>query len=74
MRLIFAPISPACRPLAAAKPEPPAAASAGTSNRKLHGMAILTAAIATWEANISLRTVDSQRLAIVSIATVPATG
>src|SRR5271166_1151195 len=43
MRLSFAPMRPARRPLTSAKPDPPAAASAGISKMKPHGMAVLTA-------------------------------
>src|SRR6266702_3405017 len=73
LRLIFAPISPARRPFATAKPEPPAAISVGTSSRKPHGMAVLTAIIVAWGANNSLRAGESQKIAIARIATAPAT-
>jgi hypothetical protein len=74
MRLIFAPTSPARRPFASTKPEPPAAASAGMSNRKPHGMAVLTMVTVVWDANSSLRAVESQKVAIVRIASAPASG
>src|SRR6185503_4607401 len=74
MRLIFAPTSPVRRPLANAKPEPPAAISAGISNRKPHGIAVLTLMMIASDANISARVVESQNVAIVRIASAPATG
>jgi hypothetical protein len=74
MRLIFVQISPVRRPFARIKPEPPAAASAGISNRKLHGMAVLTAVTTAGEANSSAMAVESQNVAIVRIATAPSTG
>src|SRR4051812_37832698 len=74
MRLSFVPIRPACRPFANAKPEPPAAISAGTSNRKPQGMAVLTCATVACVANSSDRAVESQKIAIVMIATAPAAG
>jgi len=74
MRLIFAPISPARPPLAKERPEPPAAASAGISNRKPHGMAVLTAMTTAWDANSSVNAVESQKVTIVRIASASATG
>jgi len=66
--------SPACRPFASAKPEPSAAIRAGTSNRKPHGIAVLTNITIAWDANSSVSAVESQKVAMATIATAPATG
>ena len=55
-------------------PVPPVAASAGTSSRKPQGIASLTLAICAWLPNASTRTVDSQKIAISRVASVPAMG
>jgi hypothetical protein len=44
------------------------------SNRKPHGMAVLTVITIAWDANISVSTVDSQNVTIVRSAVAPATG
>ena len=62
MRLSFAPTSPARRPFDKAKPEPPAAISAGISTRKPHGMAVLTATTVECDPNSSAKAVDSQNV------------
>src|SRR5208282_862917 len=74
MRLSFAPISPPRLPAASASPEPPAAASAGISRRKPHGIVVLTATTAAAEPMSSATAVESQKIAIVRIAVAPARG
>jgi len=74
MRLIFALISAARRPFASANPDPPAAAKAGISNTKPHGIAVFTLVTTDWEASNSLMAVENQNVAIVRSAMTPATG
>src|SRR5690606_2915839 len=74
MRRALAPTSPARRPPARRNPVPPVAASAGMSRMKPQGIAGLTATTVASDANNSEMTVESQKVAIVSSATAPATG
>jgi len=74
MPLIFAPIKPTRRPSANANPEAPAAISAGTRIRSPQGIVVFTAITTERDANNSLDAVENQNVAIVRIATAPATG
>ena len=74
IRLYFAPMSPARRPFAKITPEPPANASAGINKKNPHDIAVLTDVTTAWEANSSVSAVESQKLAMVTIAMVPAIG
>src|SRR5215831_15683083 len=74
MRFIFVRTSPTRRPFDNAKPVPPAAASAGISTRKPHGIAVLTAVMVAGELKSSLRAVEKQKVAIVRMASQPAKG
>jgi hypothetical protein len=73
MRLTFAPTNPARCPFASAKPEPPTAIRAGTSNRRPQRMGVMTNVTTAWDANSSVSAVESQKIAIVTIATAQAT-
>ena len=74
MRLIFVSMIPPRRFPASAKPVPPAAISAGISTRKPHGIAVLTMVTVASDANSSANAVESQKVAIVSSASAPASG
>ena len=70
IRFSFVAISPTRRPFDNANPEAPTATSAGISNRNPYGIACLTAVMTSLEPNDSVRTVESQKVAIVRMAIV----